>query len=201
MKKLLFVFIILSFSSLSEAQVQFDHVWTGAVESKLHDILATGLAGEDGSNGQAVINQMNSIGGIFSGGEFQPHHNGPTGLPTYGFGWFYVSYMYNHGNFYQIVKFGPAPPGNSVITPPPQPSTVPQLDLSNVAKYDQAERIFANLTNQINAVDARIDAIDIKFTEFENNPPWLKKLITNPIFAPVMTALGMFVTCKTTGKC
>ena len=91
-------------------QVQFDHVWTGNVESKMQSILSTGLAGVDGSNGQAVIDKLNAMSGIYAGGEFQAHHDGPTGLPTYGFNWFYVSYLPNQ--VYQIVQFGTAPAGD-----------------------------------------------------------------------------------------
>ena len=73
----------------------------------------SGLAGPDGSNGQAVIDQMNALGGIYINGVFQPHHN-RVGQPTYGFPWFYVSYVPMNGGVltYQIVEFGSAPAGN-----------------------------------------------------------------------------------------
>lgn len=100
-------------SAPSTPSILFDHPWTGNVESKLHSLLASGLAGTDGENGQAVVDQLNAMGGIYAGAEFQPHHDGPSGFPTYGFGWFYVSYVTNQGpSFYQIVEFGTAPAGN-----------------------------------------------------------------------------------------
>jgi hypothetical protein len=104
--------------------VLFDHEWTGKVELQFRALLASGLAGTDGSNGQAVVNQMNALGGIYANGEFQPHHNGPTGLPTYGYPWFYVSYVPlsagggpipddgSGRSYYQIVEFGTPPVGN-----------------------------------------------------------------------------------------
>jgi hypothetical protein len=93
--------------------VPFDHPWTGNVELQLRALLVSGLAGANGLNGQAVINQMNALGGIYAGGEFQQHHDGPTGFPTYGFPWFYVSYITNVApNYYQIVEFGTPPPGD-----------------------------------------------------------------------------------------
>ncbi len=93
--------------------VNFDHPWTGNVESALRSLLATGLAGADGSNGQLVVDQMNGMGGIYAGGEFQPHHDG-VGAPTYGYGWFYVSYVDIGGGTigYQIVEFGTPPAGD-----------------------------------------------------------------------------------------
>jgi hypothetical protein len=111
-------------SSPSPSSVLFDHEWTGKVELQFRALLASGLAGADGSNGQAVVNQMNALGGIYANGEFQPHHNGPAGLPTYGYPWFYVSYVPlsagggpipNDGSgrsYYQIVEFGTPPAGN-----------------------------------------------------------------------------------------
>ncbi len=99
--------------------VLFDHLWSGVVEEALRRILESGLAGSDGSNGQAVINKLNTLGlGPDANGEFQPHHNGPTGLPTYGFPKFYVSYVPlaagggpipddgSGRSYYQIVVFG-----------------------------------------------------------------------------------------------
>ncbi|HEV3214152.1 MAG TPA: hypothetical protein VGZ27_00430 [Vicinamibacterales bacterium] len=98
--------------------VNFDHAWTGKVELQLQALLASGLARPDGSNGQAVVDKMNALGGIYAGAEFQPHHNG-VGDPTYGFGWFYVSYITSGPNarpdgrgFYQIVEYGMPPPGD-----------------------------------------------------------------------------------------
>lgn len=208
-KKLLLVVFFLSFPHITASQTQFDHSWTGNVESQLRVFLSSGLAGEDGSNGQAIINQMNAMGGIYSGGEFQPHHNGPTGLPTYGFGWFYVSYVpfdpaaYLAGtkqtsanSYYQIIEFGSPPTGNTA-TPPAVPQPQPTLDLSSLARYDQSERIFANLT-------AQIVALDVKITDIQNevhNPSWIKKLITNPVFAPAITAITTYFVCKQSGKC
>jgi hypothetical protein len=104
--------------------VLFDHAWAGNVELRLRALLASGLAGPDGSNGQAVVDQMNAFGGIYANGEFQPHHNGPAGLPTYGYPWFYVSYVPlsagggpipddgSGRSYYQIVEFGTPPVGN-----------------------------------------------------------------------------------------
>ena len=108
--------------------VNFDPNWptTGNVELALRTILATGLAGPDGSNGQAVIDQMNAKGGIYAGGEFQAHHDGPQGFPTYGFPWFTVSYVplddpsgapstevqTEANSFYEIGEFGTPPTGN-----------------------------------------------------------------------------------------
>jgi hypothetical protein len=93
--------------------VSFDHDWNGKVENALRAILATGLAGPDGGNGQAVIDQMNAMGPLYSGAEFQPRHDG-GGYRTYGFGWFYVSYalMPDGTGQYQIVEFGVSPAGN-----------------------------------------------------------------------------------------
>jgi hypothetical protein len=95
--------------------VLFDHPWTGNVELQLRALLASGLAGANGLNGQAVVDQMNALGGIYAGGEFQPHHDG-VGYPTYGYGWFYVSYVPLTGasssGYYQIVEFGTPPPGD-----------------------------------------------------------------------------------------
>ncbi|HEV3218062.1 MAG TPA: hypothetical protein VGZ27_20210 [Vicinamibacterales bacterium] len=93
--------------------VLFDHAWTGTVELQLRALLASGLARPDGSNGQAVVDRLNAMGGIYAGAEFQPHHNG-VGDPTYGFGWFYVSYVpVGAGtNLYQIIEFGTPPPGD-----------------------------------------------------------------------------------------
>jgi hypothetical protein len=93
--------------------VPFDHAWTGKVELQLRALLASGLAGPDGSNGQAVIDQMNALGGIYTNGVFQPHHN-RVGAPTYGFPWFYVSYVPMNGGVltYQIVVFGTPPAGD-----------------------------------------------------------------------------------------
>ncbi|HEV3218052.1 MAG TPA: hypothetical protein VGZ27_20160 [Vicinamibacterales bacterium] len=109
--------ITTSFSTVFAFQmpvgVLFDHPWTGRVETVLHDLLASGLAGPDGSNGQAVVDQMNAMGGIFAGAVFQPHHNG-IGDPTFGFGWFYVSFVPigNGTSFYQIVEYGAPPFGD-----------------------------------------------------------------------------------------
>jgi hypothetical protein len=95
--------------------IWFDHSWTGNVENALRAILATGLAGADGLNGQAVVDQMNAMGGIYAGAEFQPAHDGPGGPPVYGFSWFYVAYvpLSNGALGYQIVEFGTPPPGDS----------------------------------------------------------------------------------------
>jgi hypothetical protein len=93
--------------------VLFDHPWSGNVELQLRGLLASGLAGPDGLNGQAVVDQMNALGGIYAGAEFQQHHDGPSGFPTYGFPWFYVSYVPIGGsNEYQIVEFGTPPSGD-----------------------------------------------------------------------------------------
>jgi hypothetical protein len=100
--------------------VLFDHQsWPGKVETALFNLLASGLAGPDGLSGQLVIDAMNAMGGHFAGGEFQKAHDGPTGDPTYGFPWFYVSYVIggpqtraDKRGFYQIVPFGQAPTGN-----------------------------------------------------------------------------------------
>jgi hypothetical protein len=93
--------------------VQFDHDWTGAVELKLRDILSTGLAGPDGGNGQAVVDEVNAAL-PYAAGIFQPRHDG-KGYRTYGFPWFYVSYIPRDDDgtgFYQIVEFGTPPVGN-----------------------------------------------------------------------------------------
>jgi hypothetical protein len=92
----------------------FDHPWTGNVELQLRALLASGLAGADGLNGQAVVDQMNALGGIYAGGEFQQHHDGPSGFPTYGYPWFYVSFvpMGDGTSIYQIVEFGTPPGGD-----------------------------------------------------------------------------------------
>jgi hypothetical protein len=106
------------FSAINAFQVAvpvlFDHPWTGNVELALRALLASGLGGPDGENGQAVLDQMNALGGIYAGAEFQPHHDGPSGVPTYGFGWFYVAYIPvgNGQNEYQIVEYGAPPPGD-----------------------------------------------------------------------------------------
>jgi len=94
--------------------VLFDHPWTGNVELQLRALLASGLAGANGLNGQAVVDQMNALGGIYAGGEFQQQHDGPGGFPTYGYGWFYVSYVPigNGTSYYQIVEFGTPPAGD-----------------------------------------------------------------------------------------
>jgi len=94
--------------------VLFDHPWAGNVELALRALLASGLAGADGLNGDAVVAQMNTLGGIYAGAEFQQQHDGPGGYPTYGFGWFYVSYVPigNGTGFYQIVEFGAPPAGD-----------------------------------------------------------------------------------------
>lgn len=96
------------------SSVAFDHDWTGQVELALRALLASGLAGDDGLNGEAVVQAMNAKGGIYAGGEFQPHHDGPSGMPTYGYPWFYVTYITDQGPacFYQIVEFGAPPAGN-----------------------------------------------------------------------------------------
>jgi hypothetical protein len=97
------------------ASVIFDHPWSGNVELALRALLATGLGGPDGLNGDAVVNQMNSYGGIYAGAEFQPAHDGPDGPPVYGFGWFYVAYVPigpNGALGYQIVEYGAPPPGD-----------------------------------------------------------------------------------------
>jgi hypothetical protein len=109
------------FSAVNPFQVPigvlFDHPWVGPsggrVERALRALLESGLAGADGANGQAVIDAMNAMGGIFAGGVFQPHHNN-VGSPTYGFGWFYVSYIPTGDGryFYQIVEFGSWPRDN-----------------------------------------------------------------------------------------
>jgi hypothetical protein len=101
-------------SFLVPIPVLFDHPWFGKVELALRALLASGLGGPDGENGQAVVDTMDSYGGIYAGAEFQPHHDGPLGLPTYGFGWFYVSYItvdYVTGH-YEIVEYGSPPPGD-----------------------------------------------------------------------------------------
>ena len=95
--------------------VWFDHSWTGNVENALRSLLATGLGGPDGLNGQAVVDQLNAMGGIYAGAEFQPAHDGPGGPPVYGFSWFYVAFvpLSNGALGYQIVEFGTPPPGDS----------------------------------------------------------------------------------------
>src|SRR5579864_604475 len=97
--------------------IWFDHAWTGNVENALRNILATGLAGADGLNGQAVVDQLNAMGGIYAGAEFQPAHDGPGGPPVYGFPWFYVAYvpLSNGALGYQIVEFGTPPPGDGLF--------------------------------------------------------------------------------------
>ena len=94
--------------------VWFDHAWTGNVENTLRGLLATGLGGSDGLNGQAVVDQLNAMGGIYAGAEFQPAHDGPGGPPVYGFSWFYVAFvpLGNGATGYQIVEFGTPPPGD-----------------------------------------------------------------------------------------
>jgi hypothetical protein len=106
------------FSTVNAFQVSipvlFDHPWSGKVELALRALLASGLGQPDGEGGYGVLAQMDSYGGIYAGGEFQPHHDGPLGVPTYGFGWFYVSYItYDYvTGYYQIVEFAPPPPGD-----------------------------------------------------------------------------------------
>jgi len=93
--------------------VQFDHDWFGAVELKLREVLSTGLGGPDGSNGQAVVDAVNAAYPN-AAGIFQHRHNG-IGYRTYGFPWFYVSYVGRDDDgtgFYQIVEFGTPPAGN-----------------------------------------------------------------------------------------
>jgi hypothetical protein len=94
--------------------VWFDHSWTGNAENALRALLATGLGGADGLNGQAVVDQMNAMGGIYAGAEFQPMHDGPGGPPVYGFSWFYVAFvpLSNGALGYQIVEFATRPPGD-----------------------------------------------------------------------------------------
>jgi len=100
--------------------VWFDHSWTGNVENALRNLLATGLAGSDGLNGQAVVDQMNAMGGIYAGAEFQQAHDGPGGPPVYGFSWFYVAYVpLSNGQLgYQMVEFGTPPPGDGPVPAP-----------------------------------------------------------------------------------
>ncbi len=57
-----------------------------------------------------MVDQMNALGGIYAGGEFQAQHDGPGGYPTYGYGWFYVSDVPLGTGEYQIVEFGTPPP-------------------------------------------------------------------------------------------
>ena len=47
------------------------------------------------------------MGGIYAGAEFQPHHDGPSGPPVYGFHWFYVAFvpLGNGHTGYQIVEY------------------------------------------------------------------------------------------------
>jgi hypothetical protein len=110
--------ITTSFSAVNPFQVPipvlFDHPWSGKVELALRALLASGLGRPDGEGGFDVVAQLDALGGIYAGAEFQPHHDGPLGVPTYGFGWFYVSYItYDYvTGFYQIVEFGPPPPGD-----------------------------------------------------------------------------------------
>jgi hypothetical protein len=110
--------ITTAFSTVNAFQVPvpvlFDHPWAGKVELALRALLASGLGQPDGEGGYNVVAQLDALGGIYAGAEFQPHHDGPSGVPTYGFGWFYVSYIttdYVTG-FYQIVEFGTPPPGD-----------------------------------------------------------------------------------------
>jgi hypothetical protein len=97
--------------------VWFDHSWTGNVENALRGLLATGLGGPDALNGQAVVDQLNAMGGIYAGAEFQPAHDGPGGPPVYGFHWFYVAFVPLDNGFlgYQIVEFGTPPPGDGGV--------------------------------------------------------------------------------------
>jgi hypothetical protein len=60
-----------------------------------------------------VVDAMNALGGIYAGAVFQPHHHA-GGAPTFGFGWFYVSFLPTGSGtyFYQIVEYGSWPAGN-----------------------------------------------------------------------------------------
>lgn len=211
MKKIILIFL---FSSVLSAQtaVQFDHVWNGAVELQLRSLLSSGLAGADGSNGQAIINAMNALGGIYVGGEFQAHHDGPAGFPTYGFGWFYVSYITTTTPaFYQIIEFGTPPAADStpnIPTPtnptPPPLASCPDYTSLIQAISDQNERIFADSTNQRNANTASLSSQIQVLTTVVNSPSWLGKVgsfLSSPQAMIVETALGTFLTCKTSGKC
>ena len=102
-----------------------------------------------------------------------------------------------------------APPIPPVLQPPPVvpisplPPTIIAPDLSVIT--DQNERIFTNLTAQIldlkTSLTTRIDAIDTKFTAYEQNPPWLQKILSNHYVQLALTGVATFITCKTTGKC
>jgi hypothetical protein len=100
----------------------------------------------------------------------------------------------------------------SLPVPPsvPVPSPTVTLDLSMLIQTvgslqaqiesvsAQNERIFANLTAQISAVNDHIAAVDTKFDAYEHNPPWLQKILTNKtLWTMVATAFG---TWKLAGK-
>lgn len=107
-------------------------------------------------------------------------------------------------------------PGTCHLMPPPNSHTLICFDVTGSRAYEFASDVttpptppipaisydVSALLVKLDAIDAHITAVDTKFTAYENEPPWLKKVFTNPT---VLAIIGTFATtyagCRAAGKC
>jgi hypothetical protein len=93
----------------------------------------------------------------------------------------------------------PVPTPGPVPAPAPVPAPIQSVDLGAVYSrldglYAQAERIYADLAARDTQIGVQVQAVDAHLTEIDNNPSWLKKVLTNPFVVTTMTAVGAILT-------
>lgn len=90
------------------------------------------------------------------------------------------------------------PPYTPVPMPPYTPVPAPGPDLSGLARYDQVERIYLDLSAraqllsmQLAAEQVRIDALAAQLKKHDEEPMWVMKFIGNRYTQLFMTAAGV----------
>lgn len=95
-----------------------------------------------------------------------------------------------------------APPVQPPVVVPPTapipPSGPPAIDLSSLAKYDQLERVYADLAARAQLLSTQLQALDVKLTRHDEEPMWVTKFLGNRYAQIVMTGLGVYGVQKVT---
>jgi len=98
----------------------------------------------------------------------------------------------------------PVTPTNPVVAPPivvPAPPVTFPISPTQLFDASLLHQQILALQQQLAQVDAHMTAIDVKFDAYEQNPPWLKKFLTNPAVLGVLSTVTAFGLCRAGGKC
>lgn len=79
-------------------------------------------------------------------------------------------------------------------TDPGQPQPTQPPNTTGLVTSEQAERMFANMTAQINALVVQLQAVDDRVKKHDEDPTVVRKFLSSPLGIAIMSIAGTYIT-------